>query len=65
MIILPCTLLEKPGLHRQQGVNANVIDLPVVLPNIGPIRHMGFEVGRRVYLRPTPQQDERELGLAL
>ena len=65
MIILPCTLLEKPGLHRQQDVNANVIDLPVVLPNIGPIRHMGFELGRRVCLRPTPKQDERELGLAL
>ena len=65
MIILPCTLLERPGLHRQQGVNVNVIDLPVVLQNIGPIGHMGFELDRRVCLRPKPQQDVRELGLAL
>ena len=55
MIILHCTLLEKPGLQRQLGVN--VIDLPVVLQNIGPIGHMGIELGRRVCLRPNPQQD--------
>ena len=65
MIILHCTLLEKPGLQRQLGVNVNVIDLTVVLQNIGPIGHMGIELGRRVCLRPNPQQDVRELGLVL
>ena len=65
MIILPRTLLEKPGRHRQHSANVNVIDLPVVLSNIGPIGHMVFELGRRVCLRPNPQQDVRELGLAL